>query len=644
MTRGDHLSTALFSVLGRTLGLALAGTLGLTGLAAAQPSASSTLVCEDTAAVYGVNQDGSVFLYPHEEPETGEYEWGAFQGGIGQAFDVGRTVAGPDGVVYSLVGDETGELRRFQRTATGWQGSYQVVGSGWSRYAEAEHRNKVTVDEKGRLYEVNAAGELKVFVWGDGWWTPETAGGKVLDDDWGQYDLITAAGDGVLYARKGGELFRFRLHVESERWVQYRVKVDDGWDAFKHVFSPGGDVLYGTLADDGGELVWYRYLEGTNTWANGGVGRVVGNGWYDDLDLLAESNACALTGVASPAVPTVPVARGLVSAVQGTDGLLNYFSVTPLNSLSHRKQVALDDFTTVRKPKPVMSQLYTGRPSVAVRDDGKLVVQVHTQFYTDVHSVTQAEANGGWESPEARLGGRVASAPVLVKGTDGTLRSFAVADGALWSRDQSVVNGPFLPWRRLGGEGLADGVAAVENGDTAVVVARHTDGSLKVAYAGKHSANSWQDIGATNAVGTPALARHTNGSVQVAYRTTGGDVLTKRASGANWGSAWQTVVRGIASGAPAVLRTTAGTAEIVVREAGGRMLVTGQATASGPYRDPQYLGDSVGGTDPFLTNLADGTWIATWSNAQDDLYVYQGSFGEAKSATAAVYTGGIAKG
>ena len=470
---------------GRLLGLTAAGVLGLAGLTA--PAAGpSTLVCQDSATVFGVH---------------------------------GRTLAGPDGVVYSLAGAGSGELRRFRWTSAGWQGGYQVVGSGWGRYALPEHRNKVSVDERGRLYEVNASGELRVFVWAGSWWTPETEGGEVLDVGWGEYDLITAAGD----------------------------------------------------------------------------------------------------------------------------GLLHYFSVDAEGALAHLKQVDPDDFSTVREADPSTRRGYTGRPAASTGADGGIVVQVHSRVGAGVDGATLA-ATGDWERPETRLAGRVLSDPVLVKDSNGRLRSFADADGALWVRDQVAVDGPFLPWRNLGGEGLTDGIAAAVAGPDTAVVVRHGDGSLKATTVRADRARPWQDLGVTDAAGTPAPAGHTDGTFQVAYRTTGGDVLTKRATAADWaGPPWVEVVSDIAAGSPAVLRTERGTTELVTPASNGRMVVTGQVTATGPYRDPRYLGESVGGADPFLTGLADGSWIAAWT--QEDLFLYQGSFGAARRGAGgtAVYTGGATK-
>lgn len=202
----------------------------------------------------------------------------------------------------------TGELRRYRWNGNGWdifEGGtrYRVVDSGWSRYTQAEHRNKVTVDEKGRLYEINDEGHLKVFVWDDAGndWTPETGSGKILATGWNKYDLLVAAGDGVLYARKpNGQLIRFRYHAGSDRFVQNGLPVGHGWQKFNRIFSPGGDVLYGTQVGNSDRLLWYRYLEETNTWANNGRPKIVGTDWYGELDVVATTDDCRLSTFATP--------------------------------------------------------------------------------------------------------------------------------------------------------------------------------------------------------------------------------------------------------------------------------------------------------------------------------------------------------
>jgi hypothetical protein len=60
-----------------------------------------------------VGSNSHHWYYPHNEPETGVNSWGARHDNVGRGWHMGRTLPG---------------------------------ATGWSRYNQAEHRNKVTVD------------------------------------------------------------------------------------------------------------------------------------------------------------------------------------------------------------------------------------------------------------------------------------------------------------------------------------------------------------------------------------------------------------------------------------------------------------------------------------------------------------------
>jgi hypothetical protein len=656
------MASTFFGVLRNSLRITLAGTVAITALtipaASAEPSAAATLTCKDAVDLFGVNQDGTAFTFPHQEPENGNYVWGEFRGNLGTDWNVGRMVAGPDGVVYSMVGTGDGQLRRFHWNGTAWDNmdgtsQYRGVGTGWTRFSEAEHRNKVTVDQQGRLYAVNAAGELRVYIWDDTtqWWVPGTEGGKVLDSGWNQYDLIVAAGDGVLYARKNGELFRFRWHADSDRWLQYAVSVDQGWEVFNRVFSAGGDILYGTRADNGGELVWYQYLEASGSWANDGIGKVVGNGWYDDFDVAADTNGCRLSGSPVPDRPTItPADRARTSMIQGDDGRMNYFYVATGGVLGHSKQRNTTEWTYIDNQSIPDYGNYSGQPAVAAQQDGKLEVHTHSHENSDVLGVTQAVKNGAWQANETLLGGRMLSDPVLAKGSNGVLTSFAVAnDGILWSRTQLAANGTFLPWRRLGGQNLTADFSVVTSGTGFEVAARHTDGSVRVARVTENSLGTWRSLGGTDATGIPALVLHTDGKLQVVVRRADGVVHTKREVGTSFPAAWQTIPGLSIQGSPAAVATTSGTVEISAWGGDDFVYTSGNGTIGGSYRawvkrESTDRPAEQAGTSPSMANLPDGTWALTWRTPAGDLYLWRGAIGSAKrdGATAA-YNGGKAR-
>ncbi len=531
---------------------------------------------------------------------------------------------------------DTGELRRYRWNGSGWDtfeggAHYRVVGNGWSRYSQAEHRNKVTVDEKGRLYEINDAGHLEVFIWDDAinGWTPETGGGKVIDTGWDQYDLLVAAGDGVLYARKpDGVLFRFRYHASSDRFPQYNLPVGHGWQMFNRIFSPGGDILYGTRADNGGELLWYRYFEDTNTWVRN-VGTLVGHGWFGELDVVATTDDCRLTGFATPLRPTItPRFDARNTPIQGDDGMLNYFYVNSQGGLTHAKQRRADDLRSIDRQVFSDYSQFTGQPAVARHENGKLEVHAHSHDDADVRSKTQAVENGAWQAGIGLHGGRLLSDPVLVQGDDKLLASFAVdVEGTLWYRQQAAPNGSFTAWRQVGGQGLAGDLTVVRSGDGCEVVARHTDNSFRVARFAGGTLGEWRTLGGIDGTGTAAAVVHPDGKLQLIARNTGGKICTQRETSTGFPGTWQVIDGLTVAGAPAAVLTKRGTVEISVRGTVSLIYNSGQDIAGSVFRPWLTRDLNEAATDPSMISLSDGSWVVTWRNSQDEIFTYRSGFG-----------------
>ncbi|GAA1968443.1 tachylectin-related carbohydrate-binding protein [Amycolatopsis minnesotensis] len=258
------------------------------------------ITCQPSAPIFTTRADGSMWLYQHSDPRNGGFSW---INGNGQAIGSGwlnsRAIAAPDGVLYQA--NSNGELRRFRWNGTSWDRAtgptpyYQVIDGGWGRYANAEYRNRITVDATGHIYTIEPDGNLH-------WRTYDTTTKKwdhrVLKDGWGKYDLIVAAGDGILYARTpGGDLFRFAYNAATGEWTQWAKPSGTGWNIFKTVTSPGADVLYGSYPAEDGALLWYRYLPASGTWADTGRtnGKLIGHGWYGLYDMTATPNTCHLT-------------------------------------------------------------------------------------------------------------------------------------------------------------------------------------------------------------------------------------------------------------------------------------------------------------------------------------------------------------
>ncbi|WP_290061035.1 tachylectin-related carbohydrate-binding protein [Amycolatopsis solani] len=266
--------------------------------------------CPAGAAIWSARTDGSLWRYVHLDPVGGAVSWSQPSSPIGSGW-TGRTLAGKGGVVWDFhrkngSGDPypSGTLKRWvYSTSTGWSGGDEV-GSGWTRYLSAEYANRITVDEKNRIFMIDDQGRLRVYAWSDttNWWVD--GGGTTLDTGWSRFDSITAAGDGVLYARKPtGELFRFEYEFTASTWTQRDKPVGVGWQMFSEIFSPGADILYGrgstgTSPFDGKTgpvLRWYRYTDNTDTWAPSGPdhrGVTIGSGWNTEIHVTAAPDSC----------------------------------------------------------------------------------------------------------------------------------------------------------------------------------------------------------------------------------------------------------------------------------------------------------------------------------------------------------------
>jgi len=269
--------------------------------------------CPAGAAVWTARADGSLWRYVHLDPADGAVSWSQPTSAIGWGWD-GRTLAGKGGTIWDIhrnhgSGDPyvSGSLKRWTySTSAGWGGGNQV-GNGWERYLTPEYKNRITVDQENRIFMVDDQGRLKTYRWNDtaGDWV--NGAGDVLDTGWSRFDSITAAGDGVLYARKPtGELFRFEYDFATSTWAQRDKQVGSGWEAFSEIFSPGADTLYGRGSTGkspwdgtvGPALRWYRYAANTGTWFDGPehTGVVVGTGWNTEIHVTAAPDSCTLAG------------------------------------------------------------------------------------------------------------------------------------------------------------------------------------------------------------------------------------------------------------------------------------------------------------------------------------------------------------
>ncbi|MEC3980195.1 tachylectin-related carbohydrate-binding protein [Amycolatopsis sp. H20-H5] len=258
------------------------------------------ITCKPAAPLFSVQPDGNLTLQQHTGARDGTWTWtnGGVSKGIGNGWLHTRAVAGPDGVIYSAV--DNGELRRLRWNGNGWDrapgatADYTVIDHGWERYSTADYRNRITVDALGNIYTVEPDGNLHWRAYDP---VTKISTHRVLTADWGKYNLIVAAGDGVIYARTpAGDLFRGVYDATANTWTQTPTQVGSGWNKYNRIFSVGADTLYTTYADEGGGLLWNRYLPASKTWysTGRGVGKLIGQGWYNLYDLTATTNSCTL--------------------------------------------------------------------------------------------------------------------------------------------------------------------------------------------------------------------------------------------------------------------------------------------------------------------------------------------------------------
>ncbi|GHH63103.1 tachylectin-related carbohydrate-binding protein [Lentzea cavernae] len=256
------------------------------------PGPSTTLSARyGLTPVYPCGTTGDLFLFEHMTPTTGTFAWNqSYQIGAGWQ---GRVIAGPSGWMFSIT--TTGELRLLHYNGSGWDdlngSQYLVLGQGWN-YTAANTRNRISVDEDGVIYTLDAAGNLKAhyFNFTTKQWAVQ---GALLDTGLTQYNAIVATSRGVVYARNAaGAMYRYYIDFwtgATATWVKPVSTVTTGWQNLKNLSSVGGETFY-AVNQNNGNLVWYGYNPVTKVWKNN---KIIGNGWNNEQDVVVQSNACS---------------------------------------------------------------------------------------------------------------------------------------------------------------------------------------------------------------------------------------------------------------------------------------------------------------------------------------------------------------
>jgi hypothetical protein len=607
---------------------------------AAPPSRSaaraeqSTLQCAANVPVYRITTNGDMYLYHHTEPENGEDL--AFLPNppkIGSGWNLGRPVAGLDGVVYMAWND--GALRRYRWNGSSWDifggAQFEVIDpAGWARYLTADYRNRITVDTLGHIYTVEPDGNLH---WRSYDAATDTMSHRVISGGWSQYNLIAAGGPGVIYARNSsGVLFRYRYHAGSQRWLMVGRQVGSTWNIFDRVFSAGGDVLYAVQPN--GRMDWYRWDENTEAWVSN-VGRIVGGGWFD-WATTAVPNSCRRVGTSAPTRPAVPAQPdGPVTLSPASDGSFHYSYVDGEGRAVHAEVSDLSGGTPISFAAVPGLAGVTATTGLAEYQDGRLVL---TANGTDAEMRSSVRTTDDLWAGATTDGGYLASPPALVRQTDNRITVFALdSDHALWVRRQVTVNGPLGGWTRIGDTPLGLGRLSLATTTSGVrLIGLGRDGAFRTAVFENGALGPWTSLGGGSFQGAASVVTMPDGTLQVFATDAAGTVQTQRQTNGGFPGTWIAVPGVTAAGSPSAVLAPSGTLQIVVRADDGYVYHSRQVAPGSSEYAPWsevtgYAEQAV--TDPTALDVpSEGTWVIAFVNDVRSPKLFRAQPGTARSA------------
>lgn len=625
--------------IGVAVALVAAGVSSVATSAAAAPATEpSTLQCASSVPIFRVTTAGELFLYQHNEPETGggTESWTPSPPRIGLGWQDGRSVAAPDGIIYAAWND--GKLRRYHHiSGTTWEmfnGSFhQVIDpSGWERYVTPEYKNRITVDADGFIYTIEPDGYLHQRAYNP---TTQQWTHRVIGAGWGQFNLIVAGGPGVLYARKpNGELLRYRYHSASQRWLINGNPVGAGWQMFDRIFSPGGDLLYGVRGDHVGhdnEMLWYRFNEDTDTFASG-TGQLIGRGWID-WNTSAAPNACQRVGTTVPIRPQVtPQPLAPVTLMRSSNGHVHYSYVD-----SNRRAVHVD-IADILSGSPAGAAVIpgfdavTGQTGISEHQDGTVQV-IGRRTDSEILTSTRSATGGPWGSVDT-LGGFVNGPATPVRLVDGRVAMYA-ADGAsqIWYRRQPVANGPLTGWLQMPlgrcvppctQPAIDDGPLFADNpsGSAVRLIARDRDGRYwTITHNPDGLASRWIKLGTQQFVGPASVVVLPDATRQVFATGTDGTVYTQRETTSGFPGTWTPIPGLTAKGRPSAIMAPNGTIQMVVRASDDFIYFTGQpAPGSGTFNPWVEVTNFTekSSTDPTALPVPEHTtWVLAYRTTDD---------------------------
>ncbi|MGH3390324.1 MAG: hypothetical protein ACRDOO_15755 [Actinomadura sp.] len=372
----------------------------------------------------------------------------------------------------------------------------------------------------------------------------------------------------------------------------------------------------------------------------------------------ASGSTVVLTNLAPGAAPVVPVEEnspmaGMQASIVGGGSAptLEYGYVNDVGWLWHGHQSDPDNFNSVEWTVISGAEVYSGRPSLAEQEDGRLQIAAHnirSSVWVNTQATKDPAVWGNW----LNTGGLMASHTTMARQADGTLVVFAIdGNGVLWALHQPSPNAAHTSWLSMGVTGLTGTPAAVTTADGIRVFARDTTGDIKTALYSGRTISGCTGLGGSGLTGTPTAAVLSGNKVWVFARAADGSIAgqTSDFNGVFPGT-WSTVGSFTAAGPPsALVSSTTAKVEIVARGGDGIIYSTGETAAgSGVWRDwvRAFRSDdpTIAITDPtaFRNTATSGTsWAFVIRNSDDvpRLYTAEEAFARGDEPPPPTFTG-----
>ena len=543
---------------------------------------SPDVVCKPGANMWGVTSDGGLFQRSYQEAATGITSW-TLGARIGNGWNGLRMMAGADGYKYYIRPD--GEVHRHRWIdGVGWDnnGISKRIATGWTGWDDPRFFNRITVDSNNHFYSVGHTGQLEFSIYNDAanTWTQQ-----IIDDGWGRFDQVFAAGDGVLYARdpniQDGTLYRFHYDWKNRRWIDYARNVGWGWKGYTQILSPGGDVIIGRAGQD---VFWYRFDNTKKEFTNSGEGSWKEYiAWWQDLQgLMMDVDSCKLTNpetITPPQTPAPSVDKPeMIYNPQKSRFEIAYSDENgTLRNLY--QQVSNSELLAVNA---LSSTGFTGRATIAQREDNKIVVQARGTN-AQVKSFTEPTSVIQWTQKD--VNGALSSSPTLVRGTNKVLTSFAVDDkNKLWYSEQFGINGEFKPWRKAVADhdyNMTGDMTVVASGDGFEIAYVNPTGTVAVKRFVNGELKPQRVAAGIKGAGAPAAVVFADGKVQLVARDADNNKLYTQKEGASGFTGWTDISGALTfTGTPEALLNKFNVVEIVARDSSGSIHRGGQ-TAPG---------------------------------------------------------------